>query len=545
MTYLEKRIKSFQNECVKLDSSLNVLHSELKAEGMATNAELGYIVDCAEFVQKLYDEVNESNIAQSEKELIALERDLKKAYGKGTVEKIYTVPERSNKKATVEKPSRGAAYAAGILTGLIVVGVGSCVAHNISNSRNAQESQLEIVSESETRTNTDNDELVVVATEDTAPIVAAAGLVPTPTPVEATPIPVPTATPMPVATPAPTPVPTATPAPTPAPTATPVVLTGEPGTFVDITDPAQVTARAQFIYDNYFAPYMDKLSDSERAYVTVERIENTIRVMNGRCPLDNNGYKFMDANTTDTYSQAFVELYANTPSSDVMGIVEFVPASLFAVDGSELQAFLKSYDELYARVAEGRNTRNSDMYRGAGKIIAAKMYYEWHCQGMGGYILFNTETQDLEVENNIRYNTTTETWERLCPESGEYKPLENTEVYKITNPYNIDATYRYFAYAGTMYRFGSYIEEAEHNQMAPICVRVCVDWATKELNEYTIDEIYTGINEGVWNNIIAKHAGMEEEAPGIPVSVGFWQALNDQLEYDYTHSNTLSLNNNN
>ena len=43
------------------------------------------------------------------------------------------------------------------------------------------------------------------------------------------------------------------------------------------------------------------------------------------------------------------------------------------------------------------------------------------------------------------------------------------------------------------------------------------------------------------NNIIAQHAGMADQVPGVPVSVGFWQALDNQLEYDYTHSSALGL----
>ena len=531
MSYLENRIQSFQKECVTLDSSLHVLHTELSASPEVSKAELGYIVDCAEYVQKLYDGVNSDNISKYEKELIELERELKYQYGKGLIETVYTVPsERTSRVKTrkAEKKDTRNLYAAGVLSGAILMGlVGAAIYGDRKNNEETvtRASSLEVVSTTENNVN-EQDETIVVATQDNGEELVATVL-PTPEP-----------TPAPVVTP----VPTVEPTPVVVET-TPVVTLalGEPGTFLDITDDEQVVARAQYIYDNYFAPYMDKVSADERAHTTVDRIADAIRVMNGRCPLDENGYKLRDANTTDTYAQAFVDLYANVPSSDVMGTVELVPAHLFAIDGSEVQAFLRTYDELYGRIAEGRNTRNSDMYRGAAEILEAKMWYEWHCQGMGGYILFNTETHEIDTENNIRYNEVTGNWERLCPEDNTYKVLTNTEVYPVMNPYNIDATYRYLAYAGTMYRFGSYIEEAEHNQMAPICVPLCVDFATKELNEYTIDEVYTGINEGLWNNIIAQHAGMADQVPGVPVSVGFWQALDNQLEYDYTHSSALGL----
>ena len=57
--------------------------------------------------------------------------------------------------------------------------------------------------------------------------------------------------------------------------------------------------------------------------------------------------------------------------------------------------------------------------------------------------------------------------------------------------------------------------------------------------ELSIDEIYTAIDSGVWNNIIAKSAGME--APKDPVSVGFWEALDAQLNFVYEHSDSLTL----
>lgn len=530
MSYLDERIQSFQKECVKLQSSLNVLHSELIASKVS-NVELGYIADCCDFIDEIFDSVSKSNISEYENELIQLEKELQESYGERLVGTIYSVPKERVSSTVVRrsgntkkgKGDRHNLFAAGVLSGVIISGLISyALFKDKDNNILTRASGTELTTSTETNIPEQSGELATIVTE-----------VVTPTPV-----------PTPIVTPVPTIEPTVVATPEPTIEVAPVVTLalGEPGTFLDITDDEQVEARAQYIYDNYFAKFYDKLSDSEKAFITVDRIADTIRTVNGRCPIDENGYKFKDANTTDTYSQSFVELYANIPSSDVMGTVELVPAHLFAIDGSEVQEFLKTYDMLYGRIAEGRNTRNSDMYRGAAEILEAKMYYEWHCQGMGGYILFNTETHEIETENNIRFNQSTGNWERLCPEDGQYKVLTNTEVYPVTNPHNIDATYRYLAYMGSMYRFGSYIEEAEHNQMAPICIPLCVDFATKELNTYSIDEVYTGINEGVWNNVIAQHAGMAEQAPGIPFSVGFWQALDNQLEYDYTHSNTLKLN---
>ena len=316
------------------------------------------------------------------------------------------------------------------------------------------------------------------------------------------------------------------------------LVLGEYGTFFDASNEEQVMARAEYLYNNYYMTFMSELNQTEREYITVERIANTIRVMNGHCPVDENGYMELDANTVDTYGQAFIELTANIPSSDAMGTVKFVPAYLFAEDGSDLQRFIKSYDDLYARIAEGRNTRNSDEYRAAGKIIAAKYWTEWFLQGMGGNVFYNAETQDISYGNgNVAYSDELGRLVRYNPDTLELDA--NTEVYQINNPHNFDATYRYFAYQATTARYGSFIKEAEFNQMATICIPACIDYSSKTLEELSIPEIYTAINDGVWNDIIARSAGME--IPTQPMLVGFWEALDDQLNFEYTHTDKLVL----
>ena len=75
--------------------------------------------------------------------------------------------------------------------------------------------------------------------------------------------------------------------------------------------------------------------------------------------------------------------------------------------------------------------------------------------------------------------------------------------------------------------------------MATICVPVCVDYSSKEMDELSLPEIYTAINDGVWNDIIARSAGME--VPTEPMLVGFWEALDAQLNFEYNHTNTLKL----
>ena len=540
MENVEERINNLKEELIKLDASLQVKYNELEKEG-ASHLEKSIVDDYSFKIRKLFVDLVESNVEETEDKLIELEKEITRVYGDELVKSIYIKPVVIKNEEPEEKKDKHNLYVAGLASGAILTGLVGYAVMNGNNKTNQaaviNSRDLETVSETETNTNglvDGNQETIVIAVEDTPEPTVAPTVAPTP---------VPTVVPTPVPTPVPTVAPT--PEPTPEVTIAPVeevvtLVLGEPGTFLDVTDEEQVMARAQYIYDNYYAGFVDKLSADERAHVTVERIANTIRVVNGNCPLDENGYKMLDANTTDTYSQAFVDLTANIPSSDVMGTVEMVPTHLFAVDGSETQEFLKSYDELYARIAEGRNNRNSDEYRAAGKIIAAKMWCEWFCQGMGGNILYNTQTGEIDYDNNVRFNESTGNWEYVCPENGNVEVLYNTEVYPVTNPHNIDATYRYFAYMGSMYRYGSFIKEAEFNQMATICIPACINYSTKEMEELSIAQIYTAIDEGIWNDVIARSAGMSGRTE--PFCVGFWEALNDQLEFDYTHSNTLKLN---
>ena len=268
---------------------------------------------------------------------------------------------------------------------------------------------------------------------------------------------------------------------------------GEVGTFLDATDNEQVEARAQYIIDNYYSKFMDKISADEKSQITLDRIANTIRVMNAQLPLDDNGYKYYDPNVVDTYGQAFLDLVCNIPSSDVMGTVEMVPAYLFAIDGSKLQDYIKTYDELYAKVAEGRNKRDDSIYRPAAEEIARLYWFGWFLQGQNNYV----------------------------------------------NPCSFNAEDRYFAYMATTQRYGSFIKEAEFNQMAAVCIDSCIDYSSKTPEPLSIAEIYTAINEGVWNNIIAKSAGIE--VPTEPMLVGYWEALDAQLSYIYEHSEAKTL----
>ncbi len=268
---------------------------------------------------------------------------------------------------------------------------------------------------------------------------------------------------------------------------------GEFGTFTDITNDEQVNARAQYIYDNYYKQFLGQMTQGEQDYVTVDKIANVIRVMNGELPVDENGNKIFDINMVDDWGQVYTELIGNYASSPEFDQVYHVPTYLFTLDNTELQDFVKRYDEDYAKIAEGRNERSAEKTRAAIASLGEKMWNEWAVQGMYG---------DM-------------------------------------NPYNFNAKDRLFAYMSTMAPYASYAFEYNLNAMQPVCIYSCIDYNSKEMQEIPVNEIFVGITSGQWNTVIAKAAGVEVDAE--PESIAFTQDLLDTLEYKYDHLDTMKL----
>ena len=331
---------------------------------------------------------------------------------------------------------------------------------------------------------------------------------------------------------------------------------GEYGTLLNIRDDEAVMARAQFIYDNYFAGILDDVSPAERQIITVENIANVIRTNWGICPEDENGYKFNDGNTHITYGQRLTEFVSNIPSSDVLEEntgrkITFVPGFLFAQDGSEEQEFIASYDMLYNRIAEARNNNDSKGYRAAAKIIAAKYLTEWLYQGMRGYIVYQPEIDEISYASKIikdenigKYVMYELVYDEDTKKDEVIETIldDSAEVYTVYNPYNFNASHRFIAYQATMTRYASFIKEAEFNQMATICIPACTNYGTKLEEELSIIEIYTAIDDGVWSDIIAKSAGIE--VPKQIVMLSFLEDLEKALDYDYSHQNVPTLTEN-
>ncbi len=277
------------------------------------------------------------------------------------------------------------------------------------------------------------------------------------------------------------------------PEVTPSLTLGEVGTFTDITNDEQVNARAQFIYDNYYKSYINDLSENTQSGVSVELIANCIRVMNGELPLDENGNKVFDINIVDDYSGKYVNLLTNIPSSAEKDGWLYTPAYLFTTDGTDLQKFIKSYDDLYAQVVDGLNKQDATIARPAIEQIGHKFNNEWILDGMYGDV----------------------------------------------NPHTFDSKNKLFAFWSTIFPYGTTVVEYNIDSMQPVCIEACVDYETKLMKEVPVTELYYGILTGEYNEVVGRLTGID--VPNIPDSVGFTQDLLDILQYKYEHLDTMKL----
>lgn len=283
------------------------------------------------------------------------------------------------------------------------------------------------------------------------------------------------------------------------------LVLGEYGTFLDATNKEQVEARAKYIVDTYYGPFMGKLTDYERSFITVENVANVIRVMNGELPVDANGNVIMNANIVDDYGQTFTYLFGDLGSSpNLEGIYYNVPAYMFTTDGTELQAFIKRYDEDYQKMTEGFNVAACQRYNG---------------ENIDGGVMVREAIASL----GYKY------WNEWCLKG----------VYGDTNPYNFEAKYRLYAFLSCFARYGQWAFEYNLNAMQPVCIDACINYSTKEIEKLNVNEIFWGYCNAEWNKVIAQAAGIESNID--PDSVYFTQDLLDELTWKYNNMNCMSL----
>lgn len=285
---------------------------------------------------------------------------------------------------------------------------------------------------------------------------------------------------------------------------------GEYGTFLDATDDEQVKARAQYIYDNYYSNWVNELTPEQQKNITPEKIANIIRVMNGELPLDEDGNRYYDVNVVDETVNSFVNITANLPSSSTLdsktneeiGQIKDIPMHMFAVDGSETSEFIKPYDEDFTNIIDGRNHHNGEKTVNAIKSLGEKMYREFVMVGR------NYQNDDGTLTN-------------------------------YRNPYDLPAQQRALAWIGATQRYGAIALPYNLNGMQAVCIDVCVNYNTKELNAIPVNEIYEGYHSGLYSSIIARLAGLPEKHD--PDTIGFVQDLNDQLEFKYKELKQMTL----
>ena len=287
-------------------------------------------------------------------------------------------------------------------------------------------------------------------------------------------------------------------------------LTGKYGQFKDVTNDEQVKARAQYIYDNYYSNWVNELTPEQQKNITPEKIANIIRVMNGVLPLDEDGNRYYDVNVVDETVNSFVNITANLPSSSTLdsktneeiGQIKDIPMHMFAVDGSETSEFIKPYDEDFTNIIDGRNHHNGEKTVNAIKSLGEKMWREFVMVGR------NYQNDDGTLTN-------------------------------YRNPYDLPAQQRALAWIGATQRYGAIALPYNLNGMQAVCIDVCVNYNTKELNEIPVNEIYEGYHSGLYSSIIARLAGLPEKHD--PDTIGFVQDLNDQLEFKYRELKQMTL----
>jgi hypothetical protein len=112
-------------------------------------------------------------------------------------------------------------------------------------------------------------------------------------------------------------------------------------------------------------------------------------------------------------------------------------------------------------------------------------------------------------------------------------------IYGDVNPFNFEPKDRLFAYLSSFAKYGQYAYEYNLDSMQAVCVPVCVNYETKEINEIPVNEIFVGYASGQWDTVIAKTAGVETTAT--PDSIYFTQDLFDELNWKYNNLQQLKL----
>lgn len=270
------------------------------------------------------------------------------------------------------------------------------------------------------------------------------------------------------------------------------LVLGEYGTFFDINDEEQVNARAQYIFDNYFANN-NTLTEQQRELITVTNIANMIRVMNDENALDENGEKVHVAGLTlNEYTKVLVETVVNTCSNET-GVFSYFPAYLLFLDDSKESEYVKSYQAPYEKLVYSLNEHDDEQVEDAIACLGFKFGKEWFLQGM----------------------------------------------YGDTNPHLFRTDLKYLLFISTIEPYNATAREWHLSELKPVCIELCVNPVTGEMGTVSVNDLVEALETGCWNHIGAKLGGLDVEPN--PWLTEYYHALDDSLSWKYDHRSTLSM----
>ncbi len=489
-------VEETKDICKDIYESLKAKHAELKKEGAGVTI-LNELVKDMKAAIRLYNDVDEENAEIIRTEAINLGKNINYKYHilEDVAPELLQDEELddddeemtdSRKVARKENAKRSIAAELALVTALAGITVHSgCLNKKI---RSYLEARTETVEEVEEPVITKK----VAEVKETPVVTPVVPVVPTMEPT-AEPTAVPTAVPTVAPTVAPTAEPVQVPVITLSNTATPApqqLVLGEYGTFFDVEDDEQVNARAQYIYDNYFANN-SSLTPQQRQLITPENIANTIRVMNGVLPIDQNGNQFMNGTTLDDYTNILVEMVVNV-GSNVNDHYEFFPSHLLFVDGSPESEFVKSYDVIYDKLVYSLNEHDDEQVQDAIACLGLKFNKEWFLQGMYGDV----------------------------------------------NPHLMDSDKKYLLFITTIEPYNTTAREWHLSEKKPVCIKGCKNYETGEEELISVNDLQTALETGAWNHIGAKLGGMDVETHSWLED--YYEVLFEALSWKYDHRQTLS-----
>ncbi len=250
------------------------------------------------------------------------------------------------------------------------------------------------------------------------------------------------------------------------------IIDGSEGTFTDVTNDQQVEARANYIYNNYVKEVIDSLGTEGNEYalqINPESIGNMIRVFNDELPIEN-GVSVYDENTINYYMTLAIKTYGTLMSDERLGYVGFAPMSMLLADNSQAQAVAEVFDEDFEAIADARNNGTHEE-----QLNSIKEY---------GY----------DLRDRVLL---------FAGLNGELTPMNISEHGNA-------------AYIAAMGRFAPYVLEWNIAEHKAACIEVCTNYDTGNKELWSVAKLYETIEDGSYNNVIARitGSGNTEEAIG-------------------------------